>query len=115
MPYATSHNAGASGVNYQVLSSYKTRVLNNNGKTQVFFHKTPVVSFDERSIVLNTGGWRTRTTKVRMNQASQEFGLGFHVFQKDRDWLVDYQDGTHAFNSEFLTLQRDGGSVEGEE
>ena len=82
-----SKQAGKTGDNYQVINGYKTRVLTDEDKTRVFFHDTPVVTFNEKTIELNTGGWRTRSTKVRMNQASQEFGLGFRVFQKRTDGL----------------------------
>jgi hypothetical protein len=103
---AGSH-AGPNGTTYKVLSGYKTRVLaDEDNVTRVFFHETPVVSFNERSIALNTGGWWTRTTKARMNQASQEFGLGFHVLQKQNKWFVAYQDETHPIVSDELVLRR---------
>lgn len=96
--------------NYQVVNSYKTRVLNDEIGTRVFFHDTPVVSFNDRSILLNTGGWRTRSTKVRMNQASQEFALGFRVFQKKNDWFVGYRNNTFSFVSDELILERQADS-----
>ena len=86
-----SKQAGKTGDNYQVLNGYKTRVLTDEEKTRVYFHDTPVVTFNEKTVELNTGGWRTRSTKVRMNQASQEFGLGFRIFQQKKDWFVDYK------------------------
>ena len=101
-----SKQAGKTGDNYQVLNGYKTRVLTDEEKTRVFFHDTPVVTFDEKTIDLDHGGWRTRSTKVRMNQASQEFGLGFRVFQKTRDWFIDFHDETHLFDADTLTLNQ---------
>jgi hypothetical protein len=102
-----SKHAGVTGDNYQVLNGYKTRVLaDEENKTRVFFHDTPVVSFNEETIELNTGGWWTRSTKVRMNQASQEFELGFSVFQKQNEWLVEYQNKTKPFTTEELVLNR---------
>ena len=110
-----SKQAGKTGDNYQVLNGYKTRVLTDEEKTRVFFHDTPVVTFDEKTIDLDHGGWRTRSTKVRMNQASQEFGLGFRVFQKEHDWFVDFHDETHLFDADTLTLNRNHGSAKGGE
>ena len=101
-----SKQAGKTGDNYQVINGYKTRVLTDEEKTRVFFHDTPVVTFNEKTIELNTGGWRTRSTKVRMNQASQEFGLGFRVFQKARDWFVEYHGDVRPFASDQITLHR---------
>jgi hypothetical protein len=112
---AGSH-AGPNGTAYKVLSGYKTRVLaDEDNVTRVFFHETPVVSFNERSIALNTGGWWTRTTKARMNQASQEFGLGFRVLQKQNKWLVEYQGETHPIVSDELVLRRTDRTREGGE
>jgi hypothetical protein len=108
-------DAGKNGSHYKVLSEYKTRVLTDEDKSRVFFHETPVVSFNERTITLDTGGWWTRTTKVRMNQASQEFGLGFHVFQKAHDWFVDFHDKSYLFDTDTLTLNRNGSSAKGRE
>jgi hypothetical protein len=103
----SSTHAGVTGDNYQVLNGYKTRVLTDEeNKTRVFFHDTPVVSFNEETIELNTGGWRTRSTKVRMNQASQEFELGFRVFQKNDGWFVDYQNETQSFTTDTHVLNR---------
>src|SRR3990172_1099523 len=74
----------------------------NDGATRVILHSTCVVLFDAEKIVLNSGGWRTVTTLARMNQASQEFNLGYVVFQRKGKWLVkharfaevvDFQDG----------------------
>jgi len=108
--------AGPNGTTYKVLSGYKTRVLSDEDNvTRVFFHETPVVSFNERSIALNTGGWRTRTTKARMNQASQEFELGFQVLQKQNEWLVEYQDETRPFLSDELVLSRTTATPKGGE
>ena len=101
-----SKQAGKTGDNYQVINDYKTRVLSDGNKTRVFFHDTPVVTFNEKTIELNTGGWRTRSTKVRMNQASQEFELGFRVFQKQKEWFVEYQNETQPFSADTHVLNR---------
>lgn len=113
MPNVTAQNAGAAGRivarngdSYQVLIGYKTHVLSDREKTRVFFHDTPVVTFDEKTIELNSGGWWTRTTKVRMNQASQEFRLGFCVFQKQNKWFVEFQQETFPFKTENIVLDR---------
>ncbi len=89
------------------VGSYQTKIqADASGKTQVIFYQTPVVTFDDQSILLNTGGWWTRSTKVRMNQASEGYGLGFRVFQKQGEWLVDYKNEVCPFSEERLTLNR---------
>lgn len=110
-----STHAGTTGDKYKVLCSHMTQVLTDADKTRVIYYETPVVTFDESKIVLNTGGWWTPTTQVRMNQASREFGLGFRVFQKARDWFVEYQRQIYPFVADELMLRRTDITQEGGE
>lgn len=63
------------------------------------YHDTEVVLFDADTIILDHGGWRTSTTKTRMNQTATQYGLGFRVFQKDFDWFVSYRGLTVKFGA----------------
>jgi hypothetical protein len=66
-------------------------ILDNiTGEITVRYHSTDVVKVRGGIITLDSGGWRTNTTKTRMNQASNAFSLGFKVHQKDFDWYVTY-------------------------
>jgi hypothetical protein len=47
-----------------------------------------VVSFSADYVILRTGGWNTVTTKARMNQASNQFNLGYCVNQTNFIWYV---------------------------
>lgn len=71
------------------------RTLYETGTTvTVRYHNTDVVNvYRDGRIKLNSGGWRTATTKNRMNQASNQFGLGYRVYQIDFKWFVDCPDG----------------------
>lgn len=82
-----------------------TSIQTVDGKTAVTYHNTAVVTFDENLITLNNGGWFTNTTKNRMNQASNQFGLGFGVYQKDFTWYVEYNGETVEFQNG-MTLKR---------
>jgi len=64
----------------QKVRGVATRVYDDEGGTSVQYHATVVVHFTEYTVTLNSGGWRTATTKVRMNQASSEFNLGYSVY-----------------------------------
>ena len=80
------------------VGSHKTTIhVDSDGFTNVVYHSTAVVRFNTAVIILDSGGWRTLTTKTRMNQASNQFNLGYYVFQKDFEWFVKYQDETHRF------------------
>ena len=61
--------------------------------TRITYCNTTVVAFSPKRVILNSGGWYTNTTKTRMNQASNQFGLGYRVFQKDFDWFIELASG----------------------
>ena len=61
------------------------------GIVRVTYHSTDVVTvYPSGTVVLDTGGWRTATTKTRMNQAANQLELGFSVHQQDYDWFVSF-------------------------
>jgi len=74
---------------------------NSNRILIVTYHNTAVVKLiNDRYAVLNSGGYRTNTTKRRMNQASLQYALGFEVYQVNFVWYVsignevcEYYDG----------------------
>ena len=73
------------------VGTHKTVIFQTEGyMTAVRYHQTNVVEFDQNLIVLDSGGWHSATTKLRMNQTSRQFGLDFSVYQKDFEWFVDY-------------------------
>lgn len=74
-----------------------TKVLHNHVGIDVYYHGTRIVTTTPTSFTLNSGGWHTLSTKQRMNQTSQEYNLGFHVWQMDWKWYVDYQGKTNNF------------------
>ena len=77
-----------------------TKIRTEGEKTIVRYHATDVVAFDKDTITLNSGGWATRTTMARMNQAANQYDLPFQVFQRKYRWYVtigtetvDFRDG----------------------
>ena len=74
-----------------------TSVLTIGKCTLVTYRKTAVVTFDEKTIILDSGGWRTNTTKLRMNQAANEFDLHYHVYQENHEWFVVHKGVTIPF------------------
>jgi len=81
-----------------------TSITKIDGNIVVKYHNTDVVAVNNGKITLKTGGWWTNTTKTRMNQASNQFGLGFHVYQKAGEWFVTYNGETIPFTDEKLTI-----------
>jgi hypothetical protein len=72
----------------------------------VRYHATEVVRVDRGTglVVLNSGGWRTPTTKTRMNQASRQFDLGYLVSQIQGEWRVQLPDGVSIPFEDGMTL-----------
>jgi len=74
-----------------------TLVFQDGQDTVVQYHDTEVVRFSKNRIVLDSGGWRTSTTKARMNQAANQYDLPFQVFQKRHEWFVTTTLGDRLF------------------
>ena len=78
------------------VGTYKTTVSTSHGGWHtVTFYNTEVVKWNERQnvVILDSGGFMTATTKTRMNQASNQYGLGFRVFQTAFRWNVLLSNG----------------------
>lgn len=89
-----------------MIGTHKTKVETKDGITTVTYHNTDVVVFDNHGeITLNTGGWNSVTTRKRMNEASEQFNLGFRVVQKNGDWFIHYKDNVIAYDSTVITLR----------
>lgn len=83
-----------------------TKVTTEFGTTTVRYHETDVVTFDAETITLKTGGWRTATTKNRMNQTANQYDLRFIVYQEKFEWFVRTAFHTIPFGGDTLVLKR---------
>jgi hypothetical protein len=68
------------------IGKYSTTVRKTDTLLSVVLYNTEVVMADCEKIVLNNGGWKTTTTKTRMNQAANEFNLPYSVHQEKGGW-----------------------------
>ena len=78
------------------IGTHATTISRIDGRTFVTYHETPVVTVDaDGTVTLNSGGWRSATTKTRINQAASQLDLRFRVYQADFQWFVsvDGPDG----------------------
>ncbi len=80
---------------------------------RVTYRGTDVVTFDRFAkpdgtmmlrVLLNTGGWKSATTKLRMTQADNEFNLGCGVFQKNYDWYIVCKNRTIDFIGDAMLI-----------
>ena len=90
---------------------YQTTVHDEKGNTVVVYYETAVVTFNDEKIILNTGGWWTRSTQDRMNWASKQFDLGYRIQRQGKAWQVTFQDEQQAYEAEQVRLDRKTGKV----
>lgn len=75
----------------QRISKNNTTIEISGDKTIARLHSTAIVTLHPKAVELNSGGWRTATTRTRMNQVSNEWRLGYGVYQRKGEWFVSYR------------------------
>jgi len=61
------------------------------------YHDTDIVTVTGNTVTLDSGGWYTKTTKERINDALQEAGRSCYISQKAGEWyLVDREKETRV-------------------
>ena len=73
------------------LSNYRTTIIEDQYGGQVTYCSTAILVWGKRDVILSSGGWRTVTTKRKMNQASNQFGIGYGVYQRKGEWFVSWK------------------------
>jgi hypothetical protein len=81
-----------------------TTVTKSSAGVEVVLYSTKIVEQHGGQITLRTGGWKTATTRGRMVQASNQFSLGYNVFQKAGEWFVTWKGKTLPFEGTEITL-----------
>ena len=79
----------------QTISHNNTTICTEGGKTTVTLHSTPIVTYDDVTIVLNNGGWNTVTTAARMNQVANERDLDFSVSRRGGSMVATYKGAAY--------------------
>ena len=88
------------------IGQYATTVSQNSDAIRVTLHSTQiVVIYPNGRIVLDHAGWTTPITLRRMNQVSEEFGLGYRVYQKSFAWYVAVDGHVLEFDKSPLTIR----------
>lgn len=71
--------------------SNTTVYTNDAGNTAVMLHNTTILTFASVGIVINSGGYKTDTTKRRLNQYIKS--NGWQIVQRGHRWLVVHNSG----------------------
>lgn len=74
------------------------KIVKLDEATAYMLHNTVIVlAYNDGRIKLHSGGWMTQTTKMAMNQISNQFNLGFNVYSLKGEWFVTKGGYTSAF------------------
>lgn len=65
-----------------------TVIPDGSGYNACIYHQTKICRWNADHVFLDHGGFMSVTTKTRMNQCSEEYDLGFTVFQRNGAWYV---------------------------
>lgn len=73
----------------RILKGNTIEINFHDGRRYIRYHETDIVKYtfhgEKRIMILNSGGWRTSTTKARMN----EFQDVTTIYQDKKTWYVD--------------------------
>jgi hypothetical protein len=83
--------------NLRAFNSSNTRVSILNGYATLCLHDNEIASYyfknaGKNSLIIEDAGWRTNTTKERLNGILEEFDLGY-IHQKNFQWYFTNKDG----------------------
>jgi hypothetical protein len=98
MNYEAAKHLFLSAKNQEAGKPYgnNTRIVQADIGFAVKLHDTNVVTFNpDGTIILNTGGYQTKTTKDRMNDAIREHGL--NITQSKGMWYITDGENTQLF------------------
>ena len=76
-----------------------TEVVNIRGNAFVYLHGNHIATVSNDSMQIFDGGWRSNTTKSRLNALCYEFAYGCGVFQKKFEWFISSRAGTVDFDN----------------
>lgn len=93
---------------YNTVGKHKTSVTTFEDTLAIKYYNTNVVMvLSTGNILLDTGGHKTNTTKLRMNQASGQYNLGFMVSQRKGKWYVTTNKGEIEYTGNTFIIKKE--------
>jgi hypothetical protein len=83
-----------------------TYLIQGDGNALVRYHGNLIVIYEPGRITLNSQGYRTYTTKERINWF---LPAGYGLYQQRHEWFVDGPEGTWPFEDGMVLTSRGGG------
>jgi hypothetical protein len=82
--------------------SGNTEVQTHSDIIKVYLHGNLITEIDQTFLTLyDGGGWRSSTTKSRLNAILHNHGNGEGIYQKNHQWFVSTTAGDFPFFSGF--------------
>ncbi len=78
-------------------SNTKVTYSPERNASYVYLHGNHIATIGETCVELYNCGYKTATTKSRLNAILSEHGCGERVYQKDFDWFVSTKEGRIPF------------------
>ena len=76
-----------------------TKVTESDGVSYVYLHGNLIAQVGETWLELYDGGYRSATTKSRLNAILRFCGNGEYIYQKNHQWILSTKDGEEPFRS----------------
>jgi hypothetical protein len=76
-----------------------TQVINIDGVSFVYLYNNLIAMVGDTWLELFDGGWKTNTTKSRLNAILSEHGNSEYVYQKNFEWFVSTKYGDVEFGN----------------
>lgn len=82
------------------MSLQNTKVETTSGITKVYLHGNQIAEIDwaGKLMFLSNCGWKTTTTKSRLNAVLRELKPGTSIYQKKGEWYVHTPESTEEFD-----------------
>lgn len=90
----------------RIIGNNTLRIIYKDGTEAIRFHSTDILSEKDGVVTLNSGGWKTATTKDRINSFLRHFDVPFYIQQRNHQWFIAqgvFYDGMQFRNDEQIS------------
>lgn len=90
----------------RIIGNNTLSIIYKDGTEAIRFHSTDVLSVKDGIVTLNSGGWKTNTTKDRINGFLRHFDVPFYIQQRNHQWFIGegiFYDGIQFKNGQQIS------------
>lgn len=70
------------------LKSYKTEVSQNDNKILIRYQGNLIATYEDNLLIIDNCGWKSQTTKQRLNVILDYYMVDFGIVQRDGKWYL---------------------------